>query len=263
MTTVAAGVGRNGEFETGSRDYMIELETSNARLKATNVELQAYAYCIAHELRAPLRRMAGFSKMLQKERALELPAETLVRRICQNAVDMDKLVTGLLDFSSLDFVPLIKRTVKPGKIFQEVFLQLHSEDSGRSVELKLGTLPTCQGDQMLLRRVFFNLIGNAFKYSRDCKAAVIEVGWRKEKDEGVYFVRDNGVGFNMEYAHNLFQVFHRLHRRGQFEGTGVGLAIVHRVIKRHGGRVWAEGVVDGGATFYFSIPEQKEGADGH
>jgi light-regulated signal transduction histidine kinase (bacteriophytochrome) len=261
---LATGVGGSGESEPCSRERLTELEATNARLKAANMELEAYSFSIAHDLRAPLRRMAGFAKILQRDFP-ELPPEAQhqIGRICENAVSMGNLVTGLLDFSSLNFVPLTRSTVKPESIVREIFGELHSDLEVSLVDLKLDALPPCKADPMLLRRIYFNLLSNAVKYSHGRHPAVIRVGWRKEKDEGFYFVQDNGAGFDMQYSHKLFHVFERCHRQDQFEGTGVGLAIVQRIVQRHGGRIWAEGVVDGGATFYFSIPEQKEGADGH
>jgi len=226
-----------------------------AELKLANEELEAFSYSISHDLRAPLRAVGGLTHMLEKQLPGELSAEARnsMERIRVNVTKMGGLIDGLLDFSSLNWMPVTKAAVAPAKMARAVFEELRPELGNRRVEIEIGELPPCRADANLFKQVMVNLISNALKYSRGRNPAVIKVGSCREKDETVYFVQDNGAGFDMEYAGKLFRVFQRLHRADQFEGTGVGLAIVHRIIHRHGGRIWAEGKVDAGATFYFTV----------
>ena len=225
------------------------------RVIERTAELEAFSYSISHDLRAPLRAMGGFARMLQEDYAATFPPEAgrQLERIHENAMKMGLLIDGLLEFSRLSRQPLNKRTVSPAKIANRVLEELQSDMEGRHVKITIGDLPDGEADPTLLHQVFMNLLSNALKYSRRCDPAVIEVGARKDGGRCVYFIKDNGAGFEMEYAHNLFGVFQRLHRADQFEGTGVGLAIVQRIIRRHGGRVWAEAEPDKGATFYFTL----------
>ena len=166
---------------------------------------------------------------------------------------MGALIDDLLNFSRLNRAPLNTNTVDTGKLVRSVLADLSAERDGRQVELRIGELPVCAGDRSLLRQVWINLLSNALKYTRKREAAVIEVGCEAGAEGNVFFVRDNGTGFDMRYADKLFGVFQRLHRAEEYEGTGVGLAIVQRIIQRHGGRIWAEAAVDRGATFYFTL----------
>jgi len=224
-------------------------------LEAANQELAAFSYSISHDLRAPLRAMAGFARILEKELAGQTSddARHAMERIRANAAKMGDLVDGLLDFASLGRRPLAKRKVSPAVIARGVCEELRSETEGRNVEIEITELPQCETDPTLLKQVFANLLSNAVKYTRGRNPAVIKVGSSQHGEETVYFVRDNGAGFDMKYAGKLFQVFQRLHRADQFEGTGVGLAIVHRIVQRHGGRIWTESQLDQGTTFYFTI----------
>ena len=169
---------------------------------------------------------------------------------------MGTLIDDLLTFSRLSRIPLKKQEVNTGKLVHDVLESLNSQREGRQIEIRIGDLPACQGDPALLNQVWINLLSNALKYTRQRQPAVIEIGCKPEHNENVYFVRDNGAGFDMKYAHKLFGVFQRLHRADEFEGTGVGLAIVQRVIHRHGGRIWADAAPDHGATFYFTVNEK-------
>lgn len=226
-----------------------------AELKAANAELEAFSYSISHDLRAPLRAMDGFTKILETEfngNASEV-ARHAMGRIRVNAATMGQLIEGLLAFSGLGRRALAKTTVAPANLARAVFEELRPKSNGQQVEVDIAELPACEADPTLLKQVFANLLTNALKYSRDRDPAVIKVGWRKDKDETVYFVQDNGAGYEAKFAHKLFQVFQRLHRTDQFEGTGVGLAIVRRIVERHGGRIWAESQVDHGATFFFTL----------
>lgn len=238
-----------------------ELQTKNAALEAANKELQAFSYSISHDLRAPLRAMSGFAGNLKKSLGLQPSAETehALNRIQENVVKMSKLIDGLLDFSSLSWMALTRKPVDARELAQAVFDELKSTAGERSVQFDLGKIPSCKADPVLLRQVFANLLSNALKYTRDRDPAVVRIGCRKENGEQVYFVQDNGAGFDMEYAGKLFRVFQRLHSPSEFEGTGVGLAIVHRIVQRHGGRIWGQGEVDRGATFYFTLGESNHG----
>jgi light-regulated signal transduction histidine kinase (bacteriophytochrome) len=168
---------------------------------------------------------------------------------------MGVLIDDLLKFSRLSRTPLNTQEVNTAKLVRNVLEDLKSQREGRQVELRIGDLPACQGDAALLNQVWVNLISNALKYTRKRETALIEIGCKLEHDEHVYFVRDNGAGFNMRYVNKLFGVFQRLHRADQFEGTGVGLAIVQRIVHRHGGRIWAEAELNQGATFNFTLKE--------
>jgi light-regulated signal transduction histidine kinase (bacteriophytochrome) len=226
-----------------------------AELKLANQELEAFSYSISHDLRAPLRAMGGFTRMLESQLGGQVSEEARysMERIRVNTAKMGELIDGLLDFSSLNWMPVTKNKISPANIAQAVWEELRPEIGSRRAEIEITRLPACEADANLLKQVFTNLISNALKYSRDRDPAIIKVDWRNEKGETVYFVQDNGAGFDMAYADKLFRVFQRLHRADQFEGTGVGLAIVNRIIYRHGGRIWAEAQVDRGAAFYFTL----------
>lgn len=224
-----------------------------AQLQAANEELEAFSYSVSHDLRAPLRGIDGFSRLLLEEYAPQLEAEghRYLSRIRENAQGMGRLIDHLLHFSRLGRQPIAKQMVNMTALAQQALAELRPAVDGRQVELILADLPAGWADPTLLRQVFVNLLGNAFKYSHQRTPARIEVGWR----EGAYYVRDNGVGFDMRYVAKLFGVFQRLHHADEFEGTGVGLANVKRIIERHGGRIWAEAAPDQGATFYFTLAD--------
>jgi PAS domain S-box-containing protein len=251
-------------------------KTLEQGLEASNKELDAFSYSISHDLRAPLRAIDGFSSMLLEKYRPQLPAEAqeYLDLIRQSALRMGGLIDGLLALSRLGRQELKKQTVVVSDIVRESIDDLRADCEGRAVEFVLGTLPACQADPLLLRQVFANLLSNGLKYTRKREKARIEVGALKfgqvsrqgESDKAgrvsppaldpecwVYYVRDNGVGIDMRYANRLFGVFQRLHSEKDFEGTGVGLATVQRIIHRHGGQVWAEAAVDKGAAFYFTI----------
>ena len=227
-----------------------------AQLEAANKELEAFSYSVSHDLRAPLRAMDGFSRILMEDYAPQLPSEAgrYLRTIRESAQQMGGLIDDLLAFSRLSRQPLNKQPVDTADLVRQVIESLSGEQEGRRVEISLGELPVCQGDPVLLKQVWVNLISNALKFTRGREVARIEIGSTAGEDsEPVYFVKDNGVGFDMQYADKLFGVFQRLHRDDEFEGTGIGLAIVQRIIHRHGGRVWAEAAPSVGATFYFTL----------
>ena len=230
------------------------LHEKNVQLQAAVSELDAFSYSVSHDLRAPLRAIDGFSRILLKQYGSILPQEPreYLQLVRDNTVQMGHLVDDLLAFARLSRQQLSKQRVPTRKIVESVLSDARQQAEGRSVSVSVGELPSLWGDPPLLKQVFVNLIGNAFKYTRMRGEAVIEVGSREIGGEQVVFVRDNGAGFDMRYADKLFGVFQRLHRAEDFEGTGVGLAIVQRIVHRHGGRVWAEAAVDQGATFYFT-----------
>ena len=225
-------------------------------INALNKELEAFTYSVSHDLRAPLRAIHGFVRILVEEHAQEFQGEArrYLDLVAANARQMGRLVDDLLQFSRMGRQPLNKQRVSAGALVRRALEQLQPALEGRSVELTVGDLPSVDGDPALLQQVFLNLIGNAIKYTKGREPARIEVGARTEPNgDLVHFVKDNGAGFDMQYAHKLFGVFQRLHRAEEYEGTGVGLALVHRIISKHGGRIWADAAVGRGATFFFTL----------
>jgi signal transduction histidine kinase len=226
-----------------------------AELVAANKELEAFSYSVSHDLRAPLRAIDGFSRILQEDYSANLPeeAQRYFQLVRGNAQQMGRLIDDLLAFSRLSRQPLSRRSVDPAALVRECLDELREEQAGRRVEITIGELPTCQADPALLKQVWINLLSNAIKYTGPRDPATIAIGSRFQGAETIYFIQDNGVGFDMRYSDKLFGVFQRMHRAEEYEGTGVGLAIVQRVIHRHGGRIWAEAAVDQGATFCFTF----------
>jgi PAS domain S-box-containing protein len=227
----------------------------NTQLETANKELEAFSYSVSHDLRAPLRAMDGFSRILLEKQASQLPPENqrYLRLIRDSAQQMGQLIDDLLTFSRLSRQPLKKQEVAPAEIVHQVLEQQRNEQAGRQLEISVGDLPPCEADSAMLKQVWVNLLSNALKYTRKRGPAHIEIGCQKNGREQIYYVKDNGVGFDTRYAEKLFGVFQRLHRAEDYEGSGVGLAIVQRIIVRHGGRVWAESELDKGATFYFTL----------
>jgi PAS domain S-box-containing protein len=229
-----------------------------AALKTANGELEAFANSISHDLRAPLRAVDGFSRIVLEEYAPLLPTEArhYLEMARRNAMQMGELIDGLLAFSRMGRQTVRKQTVRPADLARQAWQSLSADWEGRAVEMIVADLPSCEADPFLLRLVFVNLLSNALKYTRTRNPARIDVGWRRPEDcgETVYTVRDNGVGFDMRYIDKLFGVFQRLHRAEEYEGTGIGLASVQRIIHKHGGRVWAQAEEDRGATVYFTLP---------
>jgi PAS domain S-box-containing protein len=231
-----------------------------AQLEAANKELEAFAYSVSHDLRAPLRHVDGFIDMLQKrtKTTLDDKSQHYMEVIADSARKMGTLIDDLLSFSHMGRDEMFRSQVDLGELVQDVIREFKPETEGRDIQWKISPLPLINGDRAMLRVVLVNLIFNALKFTRSRQRAEIEIGiMTDKKDEIIVFIRDNGVGFDMNYADKLFGVFQRLHRQEDFEGTGIGLANVRRIISRHGGRTWADGQVDHGATFYFSLPNSK------
>jgi PAS domain S-box-containing protein len=244
---------REEEIETLNQ----ELAGRSKELEATNKELEAFAYSVSHDLRAPLRHMAGYAELLQKRVSslMDEKSHRYMAMILESAKRMGNLIDDLLAFSRIGRVETKKTQVNLEQLVKEAVSDLKQEASGRDIVWKIGALPICYGDRSMLRLVFINLLSNAVKFTRPRLRAEIEIGCAEGNEgEAVVYVKDNGAGFDMRYASKLFGVFQRLHQTDSFEGTGIGLATVQRIIHRHGGYVRAEGAVDQGATFYFSVP---------
>ncbi len=225
-------------------------------LEVANKELESFSYSVSHDLREPLRMIDGFSRILRKEYEGKLDEEgrRLLDVIRDGTHKMGQLISDLLAFSRLGKQEMRSSEVDMNDLAIVVFEELKLANPERAISFQVKPLPAARGDHKMIRQVFVNLLSNAIKFTRPRETAAIEVGAMTEDTENVYYVKDNGAGFDMQYSGKLFNIFQRLHSREQFEGTGVGLAIVHRIVQRHGGRVWADGKVDEGATFYFTLP---------
>jgi PAS domain S-box-containing protein len=235
-----------------------ELGKRSAALEASNKELEAFAYSVSHDLRAPLRHMVGFAELLQKAASTRLDdkAQRYMKIILDSAKRMGTLIDDLLAFSRIGRAETQKTPVNLDQLLKEALSEVQLETTGREIVWRIDKLPVCYGDRSMLRVVLVNLLSNAVKFTRPRAKAEIEVGWTPGDTEEVeIFVRDNGAGFDMKYVDKLFGVFQRLHHMDAFEGTGIGLATVQRIVHRHGGEVRAEGAIDKGATFYFSVPK--------
>jgi len=258
--------------ETGKRNLAEQhlkcanerLERRTSELSETNIELESFAYSVAHDLRAPLRHIAGFSNVLVQDHSDQLDADGLrcLRKIEEGAHKMGSLVDDLLNLSKIGRQKLSIQNTSLDSLLGQVVADSAPERAGREVEWRIGDLSTADCDPGLMKQVFANLLSNAVKYTGKREHALIEVGQTTQHGERVIFVRDNGAGFEMQYVGKLFGVFQRLHKACDFEGTGVGLAIAQRIIRKHGGRIWAEAQLDRGATFSFTIgsPENHASA---
>ncbi|HLX72880.1 MAG TPA: PAS domain S-box protein [Verrucomicrobiae bacterium] len=239
-------------------EHRVQVRT--AELTAANQELEAFTYSVAHDLRAPLRHIDAFTRILQEDFAGSFPPEAaeLLETIRHGSENMSRLVNDLLDLARVGRQELKKERISLNLIIDEVIAEMARETKDRQIDWQISRLPSVEGDPGLLKQVFANLLSNAAKYTRPRDKAVVEIGLQTVNGRRAIFVRDNGVGFNMKYATKLFGVFQRLHRPEEFEGTGVGLAIVERVVKRHGGHAWAESDGSHGATFYFTLDGLKD-----
>jgi signal transduction histidine kinase len=232
-----------------------------AQLAAANKELESFAYSVSHDLRAPLRHIDGFLELLEKRvgTALDGQCRHYIDTISKSAEKMSLLIDDLLSFSRMGRQQIAFQQVDLRALVHDVIAEIEPDTAGRTIDWRIGDLPVVGGDTAMLRIVLANLVGNALKFTRPRQEARIEIGSQPGHDsEAVIFVRDNGVGFDMAYADKLFNVFQRLHRADEFEGTGIGLANVRRIIARHGGRVWADGELGQGAVFYFSLPRSSQ-----
>jgi light-regulated signal transduction histidine kinase (bacteriophytochrome) len=232
-----------------------------AELEAANKELESFSYSVSHDLRAPLRHMVGYAELLQRQASslLDEKSQRFIRTILESAKRMGNLIDDLLAFSRIGRAEARNSAVDLGPLVADVVAEIRQDTKHRDIAWKIGALPVCYGDRSMLKLVVVNLVSNAVKFTRMRRPAEIEIGYvdRNEKELEV-FVRDNGAGFEMQYVDKLFGVFQRLHSQEQFEGTGIGLATVQRIILRHGGKVRGEGAVDQGATFYFSLPKTQD-----
>jgi PAS domain S-box-containing protein len=236
-----------------------------AQLQASNQQLEAFSYSVSHDLRAPLRHVMGFVELLQQEAGPTLSEKSRrhLKTISQSAKRMGDLIEALLSFSRIGHSEMSKASVDLDDLVREILVDFQTETKDRDIEWALHKMPTVWADSALLRLVWVNLISNAIKFTSGRTQARIEIGpFSSGSGESVIFIRDNGAGFDSKFAEKLFGVFQRLHSQNEFEGTGIGLANVQRIIHRHGGRTWAEGMVNGGATFYFSIPKQTAAING-
>jgi signal transduction histidine kinase len=242
------------------RELNEELRKRAAELEGTNKELESFAYSVSHDLRAPLRHMVGYSELLQRQASslLDEKSQRFIRTILDSAKKMGNLIDDLLGFSRIGRAETKMTKVDLEQLVKEVVAEIRQDAKSRDIAWTIGALPVCYGDRSMLRLVVVNLVSNAVKFTSMRTPAEIEIGCvdRNNKEVEV-FVRDNGAGFDMQYVNKLFGVFQRLHLPEQFEGTGIGLATVQRIIHRHGGEVRAEGAVDRGATFYFSLPKTQ------
>jgi signal transduction histidine kinase len=249
--------------EDAVRQLHAELEERviqrTAELEAANKELEAFSYSVSHDLRTPLRAVDGFSQAVLKDYGPQLPEEgrRYLQTIRKGAQRMGALIDDLLAFARLNRQELSKRAIDTGSLVRGALDELGYPWPDRAVEIVMGNLPASSGDPALLKQVWLNLLSNALKYTRKRGKAVVEIGCMKTHDADTFFVRDNGTGFDLRYANKLFGVFQRLHLAEDYEGTGVGLAIVQRIVHRHGGRVWADAAVDRGATFYFTLEKEN------
>ena len=234
---------------------LTERKNAEEQLKAVNNELEAFSYSISHDLRAPLRAIVGYSNILIEDYTDKLDDEgrRVLNVIMKNAVKMGQLIDDLLAFSRIGKQNLIKVNIDLGSLVKTIVSELNILQSNK-IEMDVKSLLSAKCDSSMMKQVIVNLIGNAIKYSNKKETSIIEIGSYREINENIYYIKDNGAGFDMKYYDKLFGVFQRLHNDKEFEGTGVGLALVKRIITKHGGKTWAEAKVDEGATFYFSLP---------
>lgn len=244
--------------EDATRNLNVELERRAAELAAANRELEAFSYSVSHDLRAPLRAIQGFSRVLVEDHAARLDAEghRVLGIVTENTRQMGELIDDLLRFARISRQEIEPTVIDMTRLARLVVAECRQLEPDRDVTVTIDPLPVARGDQPMVRQALVNLISNAFKFTRPRPDARIEIGGEEGPAEATYFVRDNGVGFDPRYADQLFKVFQRLHASTEFEGTGIGLAIVARVVHRHGGRVWADGIEGEGATFAFALPRK-------
>jgi hypothetical protein len=256
----------NRLLEERIRERTHELELANRQLEEVNRELESFSYSVSHDLRAPARTVLGFCEMYMEDFKDSVPAAgwPILKHVEAGARRMGQLIEDLLALSKLGRQPLLRGRVDLDALAHRLVEGLFAREPLRRehTEVRIAALGHCDADASLIEQVWVNLLSNAFKFTRERRPGIIELGCQSDATATVYFVRDNGAGFNMKYAHKLFGVFQRLHSETEFEGTGVGLSIVHRIIQRHGGRIWAESEVGKGASFHFTLaPDQNAPAD--
>jgi PAS domain S-box-containing protein len=244
------------------RQLTIRLQNNIVQLEAANQELESFSYSVSHDLRAPLRAVSGYTNILEESyiQNLDDEARTIFNTIQKNVKKMGQLIDDLLDFSRLGRKEVPKLSVNMVQLVERVIADIN-HNTAHQATIRVGSLHPSYGDHALLTQVWINLISNAIKYSGKTEAPEIEIGSTRNDHETIYFVKDNGVGFDMRYVDKLFGVFQRLHSVREFEGTGIGLAIIKRIISKHGGNVWAEGEVNKGASFYFSLPDKSPASE--
>jgi light-regulated signal transduction histidine kinase (bacteriophytochrome) len=233
-----------------------ELKEEQIKLEHSNEELEAFSYSVSHDLRAPLRAIKGFSEYLAEDFPEKLgeTGKRFIYTIRENAIKMDKLISDTLNLSLVSKSGLKRTQTDMEQIVREVYSETATEHEKKAFRFIVHPLPSVSCDAIQMKRVWQNLIGNALKYSSKSESKVIEIGFLKQNTETVFYIRDEGAGFSQNHTNKIFGVFNRLHREEEFTGTGVGLAIVERIVKRHGGKIWAEGKIGQGATFFFTIP---------
>ncbi|HNY89815.1 MAG TPA: ATP-binding protein, partial [Methanoregulaceae archaeon] len=257
ILSIGNDITRLQEAEREIQELNNELENRvierTRQLTEVNKNLESFTYTISHDLRAPLRAISGYSSLLMQD-LKDIPEKDkrYLESLRQNAHDMGRLIDDLLEFSRLRIRSLEKETVQPSVMVREILREIRKDPAFAKVEFNVGELPPCQADPGLLKQVYANLIGNAVKYSQKRAAPLVEIGSLTRDGQLLYFVRDNGIGFDMKYSEKIFGVFERLQTSDEYEGTGIGLSIVHRIVEMHGGRIWVESEVDKGTTFYFS-----------
>jgi PAS domain S-box-containing protein len=255
---VVRDVTERKEAEETLKQQSAKLEAANKELEAANKELDSFAYSVSHDLRAPLRAIDGFSKILLKKVGSRLNRDEaeLIGVVRDNVQKMGQLLDGLLALARVGREPIVLTAIDMWRLVNEVWQNLQQVNANRTIRLATAPLPPAYGDIRLIRQVMMNLLTNAVKFTQKKESPEISIGGTANHAETVYYVRDNGAGFDMKCYGKLFGVFNRLHSESEYEGTGVGLAIVQRIINRHGGRVWAEGKEHDGAVFYFSLPNR-------
>lgn len=254
---------KSDETRKALTNILDDVETERAKaerakilLEATNKELESFSYSVSHDLRAPLRAISGFSEAIIEDYAPLVGDEgkRYLKLIAENANKMGQLIDDLLSFSRLGRQQIVKREIDMNALVKTILGELNFQPHGRYIRYNIHPVPRAFGDKAMIQQALVNLFLNAVKFTKNKNAAIVDFGCIKDKDEDIYYIKDNGVGFDMLYVDKLFGVFQRLHSETEFEGTGVGLALVYRIFTRHGGRVWAKGEIEKGATFYFKLP---------